>query len=103
MAGNRAKRSAVWSHLTRKADGSLESLPIVLPGKGGDTSNLIKHLRINHKIDINTCTTFKVKKPKADLDSDPYKWKLETRMFQTKKVRTRSFHFYLTITLSIRH
>lgn len=35
MAGNRAKRSAVWSHLTRKADGSLESLPIVLPGKGG--------------------------------------------------------------------
>lgn len=40
--------------------------------RGGDTSNLIKHLRIKHKIDINPCTIFNVKKPKVDLDSDPH-------------------------------
>lgn len=38
-----------------------------------DTSNLIKHLTIKHKIDINPSRIFNVKKPTVDLDSDPYK------------------------------
>lgn len=72
MAGNRAKRSAVWSHFMRKADGGIcNHCQLFCQGKGGNTSNLIKHLRIKHKIDINPCTIFNVKKPKVDLDSDP--------------------------------
>lgn len=68
----------------------------------GNTGDLIKHLRITHKIDINPCTIFNVKKPKVYLDSDPQVESGDSDV-SDKKGTCTFFNFYETLTLSIRH
>lgn len=60
MAEIRAKRSKVWAHFI-KQDGNTSKCNIckhVVSCKGGNTSNLMKHLKTQHSLNVNDCTVF---------------------------------------------
>ena len=70
VGGSRTKRSPVWAHFTRKNDGGVCNLcQSFCVAKGGNTSNLLKHLRLKHNMHLKQCTIFDVLK-KTPKDSD---------------------------------
>lgn len=56
----RQKRSKAWLHFTKK-DGNhaaLISLTIIISSKGGNTSNMLKHLSTRHGLKLQKCHVF---------------------------------------------
>ena len=57
--GNRTKSSKVWAYFTRHDDGGKCNMcNLLVKGKGGNTSNLEKHLRLKHNVILKRCTLF---------------------------------------------
>ncbi len=56
----RVKRSKVWAHITKLSDTSVRCnmCSSVIVNKGGNTSNIMKHLLTKHNIYFKQCAVF---------------------------------------------
>lgn len=62
--GNRTTTSKVWVHFKKLVDGGKCNIcSSVVKGKGGNTSNLEKHLRLKHNIVLKRCNLFDLLTP----------------------------------------
>ncbi|KAL7403771.1 hypothetical protein ABVT39_004898 [Epinephelus coioides] len=60
MSAVRAKRSKVWAHFIKMNESSARCniCQKVVASKGGNTSNIIKHLQSTHSIKLKECGVF---------------------------------------------
>ena len=59
MSGRRGRTSTVWAHFSGKEGGGICNLcKKFVVGAGGNTSNLARHLKTHHQIEVKKVTLF---------------------------------------------